>query len=239
MKYLILSNVILICSLAGCTSIKPRNLGPVPPPPSASYQLPTANCRLPTFFTDPSFQKALFKASMDIRDYHLTGLVFMKKILDTRYGIRDTGYGMRDLGSCVYRVVFSNELGMTFFDFEISADSMQVIYCFEPMNKKPMLKILGTNFRLLLGTHMTEEPCLWFFQRETGNLVGKDKSDHFKRWSTFSPAGDTLYSVACKSTFADATRISFTQYNLGFPGKIRIENPFVKLKLSLTLLSLN
>jgi len=125
MRSLFLINLITVLIVSGCVSVKPRHLDAVP-------GFPATNCQPPTFFTNSSFQKALFKASMDIGKVHLTGLVFVKMIRDPGSGLHEGG--VADRGS-YFRVVFSNELGMTYFDFEISSRTTRVVFCFEPLNK--------------------------------------------------------------------------------------------------------
>ena len=137
--------------------------------------------------------------------------------------------------SPVYRIVFANEIGMTFFDLELKHDSYNVIYCFESLNKKALMKIFETDFRLLTDTD-TLNSKKYYKQTGTGNVVIEGNSGRYKTWQTFSPSGDTLYTKSGKSTLADPVIISYLKYSEGFPVKITIENPFIGMKLTLRLL---
>ncbi|MFH1296141.1 MAG: hypothetical protein ABIJ04_02570 [Bacteroidota bacterium] len=197
---------------------------------------------MPTLFSSSTFEKALFKATMDIREHHLTGLMFVKKVLDPGSGIRDlstgTAYSSVDAG-VKYRIVFSNEFGMTYFDLEIGSDSLHVHYCFEPLNKKALWKILETDFRLLLTTEEVSGYMKSYIQDKTNYLACRQKQGNIVRWDLYTCEGDTLVEVRGKSNLADQAHIAFNGYQQGFPSRIIILNPFIKLKLSISLLSIN
>ncbi len=200
---------ILMLLLAGCVSIRPQHIA------RDKSQVMVRASRVAAYV--PPETSHLFKATLDIRKHHLTGLLMIKK-----------------MGDCpgTYRIVFMNEIGMTFFDLELKPDSLRVVSCFASLNKKALLKIIETDFRVLTcpGSLTDEHP---YRQEGTGNLVVSGKSGKYKIWNTWSPAGDTLYSTAVKSTIADPANIRFDKYSDGFPVKISIENPFIGMKISL------
>lgn len=80
-----------------------------------------------------SFEKALFKTTLDIRKNHLSGYTMIKKTEDS-----------------TYHIIFSNEMGMTIFDFEINPGNFKVNYLFEPMNKKVLIRIFERDFSHLI-----------------------------------------------------------------------------------------
>lgn len=92
----------------------------------------TANAMDVPFFGQ-GFEKALFTGAVDIKKHHLTGFLLIKKMEDDSY-----------------RIVFTNQVGMTFFDFEVKQNSFRVVYCFESLNRKALLRIFEKDFRLLL-----------------------------------------------------------------------------------------
>ncbi len=242
MRYLFLSSFFIILILTGCQSVKPRHLSPVTPQNYNDTLLPTANCQLPTPFTSRSFEKALFKASLDIGKHHLTGLVFVKKMPDAGYQMPDSSSNRFDtvgLPGNTYRIVFSNEFGMTYFDVEVGADRFNVNYCFEPLNKKMLWKIMETDFRLLLLSEEESVNHKCFTQDSTNYMVYKSRYSNLTRWDVYDSSGDTLVEVRGKSTIADPTMITFANYHDKFPSRITIVNPIIKLKYSLSLISIN
>ena len=114
MKSLRFSSLVLLFFTLGCVAVKD---------PGTQWESP---------FTG-SFEKALFKTSLDIRENHLSGYTLVKKTADS-----------------TYHIIFSNEIGMTIYDFELYPDRFKVNYLFEPMNKKVMVKMFERDFRLLI-----------------------------------------------------------------------------------------
>jgi len=103
------------------------------------------------------------------------------------------------------------------------------------LNKKILIKIFETDFRLLTGTN----PVIsgdFYIQSPTNNQVVAGKTGKYKTWQTFSPSCDTLYKTSGKSTIADPVFISYQDYSHGFPTRIILENPFIGMKLSLRVL---
>ena len=81
----------------------------------------------------PQYQKNWFTASIDVRGHHLSGLLLIKQMSD---------------GSD--RIVFTNELGVTFFDFEFSDAGFKVIQVIDKLDIKPLINTLKQDFELLM-----------------------------------------------------------------------------------------
>ena len=82
----------------------------------------------------PNFTVALYNTQVDVVGNHLSGLLIIKKMPDSST-----------------RMVFSSEMGLTFFDFEFSADgSFKVHSIIKKMNKRSVIKTLQHDFELVL-----------------------------------------------------------------------------------------
>ncbi len=82
----------------------------------------------------PAFKVALYSTKVDVVGNHLSGLLLIKKMPDSST-----------------RMVFSNEMGFKFFDFEFTPDGNFKVYSvIKQMNKKPVLKTLRKDFELIL-----------------------------------------------------------------------------------------
>src|SRR5258706_14559428 len=82
----------------------------------------------------PAFTVALYKTEVDIVGNHLSGLLLIKKMQDSST-----------------RMVFSNEMGFTFFDFEFTQQRNFKVFSFtKKMNKKALIKTLRNDFELIL-----------------------------------------------------------------------------------------
>lgn len=76
-----------------------------------------------------------FTASIDVVGKHMSGLLFIKKMDDESV-----------------RVVFTNELGVEFFDFEFAASGQfRAVDVIPQLNKKAVINTLRKDFELLLG----------------------------------------------------------------------------------------
>jgi hypothetical protein len=207
--------------LWGCVSIKPGGLTR----DKAAPDLPgTAITR----YRAPESSQ-LYKATLDIKKHHLTGLLVIKR-MDT---VAPQGAQKKPEDSPgTFRIVFVNEVGMTFFDLELSPDSLHVVSCFASLNRKALINILETDFRILtMNDPMQDQKH--YRKDGTNQCVVTGKTGRYKVWQTWSPGNDTLMYVGAKSTIADPVRILFDNYKDGTPGKITIENPFIGLKWSL------
>lgn len=90
----------------------------------------------------PEFQKQLYRCEVDgrfvFRKFHLSGLLYFRNLADT-----------------ATRVVFQNELGITYFDFGWDRkDNFQVYHIMEQMNKPALIRTLQKDFEVFLGKNI-------------------------------------------------------------------------------------
>ncbi|MDB5135152.1 MAG: hypothetical protein JWP37_1755 [Mucilaginibacter sp.] len=82
----------------------------------------------------PDFKNTLYKAEIDVVGNHLSGLLLIKTLPDSSI-----------------RIVFTNEMGFKFFDFEFRHDRVfKVLYLIKQMDKKPVIKTLKKDFELMI-----------------------------------------------------------------------------------------
>jgi hypothetical protein len=88
----------------------------------------------------PVFAVALYNTQVDVVGNHLSGLLLVKKMPDSSL-----------------RIVFTNEMGFTFFDFEFSQGGEFKVYSiFKKMNKRSVIKTLRKDFELILMQGLDE-----------------------------------------------------------------------------------
>lgn len=86
----------------------------------------------------PGFTKALYNTKVDVMGKHLSGLLLIKAMPDSST-----------------RLVFSNEMGFTYFDFEFAASGVFKVYSILPqMDKKAVRTTLRKDFELVLMQHL-------------------------------------------------------------------------------------
>lgn len=86
----------------------------------------------------PAFTVALYNTTVDVVGNHLSGLLLIKKMPDSST-----------------RMVFSNEMGFSFFDFEFKPDGEFKVYSImKKLNKKSVIKTLQHDFELILMNNL-------------------------------------------------------------------------------------
>jgi hypothetical protein len=76
-----------------------------------------------------------YQASVDVAGNHISGLLLIKNMPDRSK-----------------RVVFTNEAGISFFDFGFSSDGKFTVHAIiKKLNKKPVVQILQKDFELILA----------------------------------------------------------------------------------------
>jgi len=89
----------------------------------------------------PAFNYALYKTEVNVIGKYLSGILIFKRMPDSSM-----------------RVVFSNEMGLTFFDFAFLPNGDFKIYSIvHQMNKKPVIKTLRKDFELILMQDQSPE----------------------------------------------------------------------------------
>jgi len=89
-----------------------------------------ASQRMPKLATS-----SLYQASIDVTGHHLSGLLVIKAMSDS-----------------TWRVVFTNEAGVTFVDLGLGLDgSFKVHHAIRQLNRKPVLTTLRKDFALMIG----------------------------------------------------------------------------------------
>lgn len=125
MRFLKLSSLCFLLVLAACSN------------PYRKLQLTEKSGRS-AFAYKPQFSKELYRCVVDgkvlFKKFHLSGVLFFKN--------------MPDKGT---RVIFQNEMGFAFFDFEWTAkDSFSVKHIIPQLNKPAVVKTLRKDLELLL-----------------------------------------------------------------------------------------
>jgi hypothetical protein len=96
------------------------------------------------------YKTGWFSASIDVVGKHLSGLIFIKEMEDRSV-----------------RVVFTNEVGVTFFDFSYTRSGEFSVKQIMPMlNKKAVIKTLQKDFALFIGLPFRNEQHFQVFTVE-------------------------------------------------------------------------
>lgn len=86
----------------------------------------------------PKFERVLYSTTVDVIGKHLSGVLLIKQMPDSST-----------------RMVFTNEVGFKFFDFEFASNGdFKVYYILKQMDKKAVKKTLRRDFELVLMQHL-------------------------------------------------------------------------------------
>jgi hypothetical protein len=154
----------------------------------------------------PNFAVTLYNTKVDVVGNHLSGLLIIKKMPDSST-----------------RMVFSNEIGFKFFDFEFAPNGDFKVYSIiKQMNKKSVLKTLKKDFELILmenienkeATVRTKDGLLYYiFPQQKGyNFYITDST------------GDNLVRMERASKRKTVVEAKMNNYVNGIPDTINISH---------------
>jgi len=165
-----------------------------------------------------SFEKGLYKAVLDISKHHLSGFMYLKRTSDSSY-----------------RIIFSSEVGMKYFDFEFRGKEFIIQYCFPSLEKKSLLKLLENDFRVLLFPFQ-ELKRITLVAGTSDSTDFKIKAGHGK-W-IYRILNDTrrIIRMDSKGKLFGKTKVN-VEYSDHSPSSIIIINPTIRLSLKMKLIN--
>lgn len=182
------ASLLSLLLFAGCATVQKQDLAII-------CNTPVTPVTIGSPFTS-HFEKALFKTSLDIGKNHMTGYTLIKKISDSSF-----------------RLVFANQIGMTWFDLELMKGKLIKHSVFGPLDKKVLLRILKQDFNALIYT-----------------------SDAVPCPVIYSVRSSENYSLIGGSNPIVRFRIDYEKRLSGVAHKIIIVNPAIKLKMTLNMM---
>ena len=169
---------------------------------------------------DSTFEKALYKGSLDISKHHLSGLFYLKRV---------------SLNSI--RILFSNELGMNFFDFELKGDEFIVHSCFPSLERASLLKLLEKDFRILLIPDTTVTRMKRGRSRDPELIIFSVKSARGSFHYTYNRDSGKIRRIQTSRSIMGRTDLRVYGDERLQPTKIHISNPTIRLYIRMTFLS--
>jgi hypothetical protein len=109
---------------------------------------------------DHEFETAWYSATIDVHGHHLSGLLLIK-----------------NAGQDTYRIVFTSEAGVTFFDFQFSDNGdFRVKKIIKQIDRKPVISVLRHDFALLLRLPFKTGPLLRYEGGDEAFMAAKGKN---------------------------------------------------------------
>jgi hypothetical protein len=160
-----------------------------------------------------------YTARIDVVGKHLSGLLFIKNMPDHSN-----------------RIVFTNEAGVKFFDFEFdSLDHFQVKQVISQLNKKPVITVLRQDFELLMGVPFKRELSSW--KKDDELYFGSRDERSFNYFVTSKDCGSVL---RLESASRRKKKVTIRQYGQpSAPDSIRIQHNTFAMSIGLRKLEKN
>lgn len=163
----------------------------------------------------PAFTVVLYNTTVDVVGNHLSGLLLIKKMPDS-----------------TTRMVFSNEMGFTFFDFEFADDGNFKVYSIiKKLNKRSVLKTLQRDFELILMNRL---------DNSTASVRTKDGLTYFifpqtKGFNYYitNQTGDELVRMERTSNKKTIVEAVMKNYINGIPDTIGISHKTFEFNIGL------
>src|SRR5690554_513923 len=191
---ILLISLLVVCS--ACGSYQPKG---------AEITENTISEYINPYFSDKD-SDYIYKANMAIFGKQSGGIVVIKKI-----------------DNIFHRVVFTTDFGNKLLDFEVSADEFKVNFVVDGFNNKRILKVLETDFRLLLqsvypinSTFTAKDELIYDSKQNKGNVyLFENKENNFLGKIIFTKKSKekiTFEFQNKKDTFAE--EINITHHNI-------------------------
>lgn len=208
---LLFSYCLLLFFCFGCATSNYTQLHPIQTKAIDSTDLP------PLFIN--SKPAPLYKAEVSLYGKKLGGLLLVKYMPDSSY-----------------RIVFTNETGITFFDFELKEDTFKVHSCIEKFNNDAVLTTIANDIQLLLFEKRWTQMAQILMDAENTSRVykfkEKEKEVYYFKSETTKKISKVEQAVGKKKKVI----IDLWDYKNSFPASLKITHQTIRLKIELKLL---
>jgi len=164
----------------------------------------------------PVFKTALYNTTVDVTSNHLSGLLLVKTMPDSSI-----------------RMVFSNEMGYKFFDFEFTKNNDFKVYSIiKQMDKKAVIKTLRKNFELVLMRNMDSARAFIKTDSAGNKYYGFPQEKGFNYYVT-NAAGTSLIRMERASKRKVVVQAIMKNYAAGIPDTIGISHKGFRFDIGL------
>ncbi|WP_146151267.1 hypothetical protein [Chitinophaga niastensis] len=162
----------------------------------------------------PQFRTTLYSTQVNILKHHLSGLLFFKQMPDSSL-----------------RVVFANEMGFKFFDFEFDKQgNFTKHYLLAKMDKKAVVKTLRQDFALVLLHPDLQQAHIATYSHYRYTVVPTEKGNNYYITDT---ACTQLVRIEKSSKRKPVVKVWMEHYNNGIPDTISIQHQNFNFNISL------
>lgn len=164
----------------------------------------------------PDFTNVLYKTEVDvIGGHHLSGLLLIKTLPDKSV-----------------RMVFSNEMGFKFFDFEFKPDGgFKVYYIIKQMDKRPVIITLQKDFELVMMRK--QNPSTGYMRKDDNYLYYVFPQEKGANYYITNKAGTELIRMERSSDHKPVVQAIMGEIHDGIPDTVGISHKNFKFNIGL------
>jgi hypothetical protein len=160
---------------------------------------------------------AKYLTQFDIYGKHLSGIMLFKRTTDS-----------------TERVVFTNQMGFKFFDFEISADTFKTIYMLDKMNKPYIVNTLYKDLAMLCAPGSTRGTVVENFEEESLYRQQLNKKEYLYYYTPYNSSTPNKIEIGTLQKPKVVATIS--NDSIGDAQNIDIQHKNIKLRVRFTLI---
>ena len=200
MRYFILSSFLFLC--CSCSSVYKE-----------LRKTTESTCDLEKF--RPSYGSALYTASIDVINKHLSGLLLIKAMPDSSI-----------------RTIFTSETGLTYFDFEFNRSTeFKVHSILKKMDKKVVINTLRKDFELMFMNNLQFPTKMSFeYQQQNYYLFHQGNENIYMVTDSIC---NSLIRIELASKKKPKVDITLLDYSNGIPAIITISHKHFNFTISM------
>lgn len=161
---------------------------------------------------------SLFNASVTMRKNHTTGIMVIHPL---------------PVGG--HKVVFMTEFGLKIFDMEFNdTGDLKLHYCMPALNRKPVIKVLGSDIGMITGNGITDRFLSALYDRQTGDVIYRFRSKRKRYFHIVGSETRKVSSVIRTSSTFRKVRADFYGKGGNLPDSILLEHDHMNLIIKLT-----
>ena len=161
----------------------------------------------------------LYKANIKLYNKYFSGIILLKQT-----------------DSISSHLVFVTELGMKMFDYEIKNNQFKLIYVFEPLNKPKVLKLLESDFKLVLLQNLLNKEAVIYGKENS--LIYKVVDQKQKSFYYANKSTKTVSQIKVKGALFCKEKVNYVYNDSLSATQIKLKhNGIIRLKIELNNIS--
>lgn len=161
----------------------------------------------------------LFKTNVTVYGKEISGLLIAKQVEPNDY-----------------RIVFTNEMGIKYFDFEINDTATILHYCVPQFNRPALLRTIQQDISILLMNNIKGKEIAGYTDKQKIYTIQKIEVDGFYNYYFTESNTQHIVKIEHSKKLFKKTIFTLSNYQANFPNTILIKHCDIKLTMELNYL---